>query len=101
VISSLKIRKGPLVDKKNLVGQIHNSMYQNIRKKGWVAPVDVLMDIGVLAKEHYENWRFGRGVPYLERACVVNLKQLSRIMHEIRAYATKNKLKPSWCFYRQ
>lgn len=30
------------MEKKNFIGQIHNSMYQNIKKKGWVAPVDVL-----------------------------------------------------------
>ncbi|MCL2300437.1 MAG: hypothetical protein FWC27_09880 [Firmicutes bacterium] len=89
------------MDTKNLKGQIHNAMYQSLCKKGWVAPVDVLMDIGVLRREHYENWRFGRGVPYLERACLVNLRQLSVIMSEIRAYARKNDLKPSWSCYHQ
>ena len=88
------------MDKKNLTGQIHNAMYQSIRKKGWVAPVDVLMDIGVLSKENYENWRFGR-IPFLEQVCQVNLRQLSRIMHEIRTYADKNGLKPSWTCYHQ
>lgn len=88
------------MDKKNIKGQIHNAMYQNIRKKGWVAPVDVLLDIGVLSKENYENWRGGK-VPFLEKVCQVNLKQLSEIMHEMRSYATKNNLKPSWTFYHQ
>lgn len=88
------------MDKKNLTGQIHNAMYQNIRKKGWAAPVDVLLDMGVLTKENYENWRFGR-IPFMEKACHANLRQLSGIMHEIRAYAVKNNLKPSWTFYHQ
>jgi len=88
------------MDKKNLTGQIHNAMYQNIRKKGWVAPVDVMMDIGVLSKEDYENWRFGH-IPFLEKVCQSNLRQLSGIMHEIRAYANKNGLKPSWTCYHQ
>ena len=88
------------MDKKNLTGQIHNAMYQNIRKKGWVAPVYVLLDIGVLSKESLENWRFGK-VPFLEKVCQANLRQLSGIMHEIRAYAVKNKLKPSWTSYHQ
>ena len=88
------------MDKKNLTGQVHNAMYQNIRKKGWVAPVDVLMEIGVLSKENYENWRFGR-IPFLEKVCQVNLRLLSGIMHEIRAYAGKNGLKPSWTCYHQ
>jgi len=89
-----------MMDTKNLTGQIHNAMYQNLRKKGWVAPVDVLMDIGILSKTDYENWRFGR-VPFLEKVCQANLRQLSGIMHEIRVYANKNGLKPSWTCYHQ
>jgi len=88
------------MDKKNLTGQVHNAMYQNIRKKGWAAPVDVLLDIGLLSKSDYENWRF-RKVPFLEKVCKANLRQLSGIMHEIRAYAVKNNLKPSWTLYHQ
>jgi hypothetical protein len=88
------------VDKKNLTGQIHNSLYQNICKKGWAAPVDVLLDIGVLTKESYEDWRHGR-VPYLEKVCRANLNQLSGIMREIQAYAAKSGLKASWTFYHR
>jgi len=88
------------MDKKNIKGQIHNAMYQNIRKKGYVSPIDVLTDIGVLSKQDYENWRFGK-VAYLERVCRVNLRMLSGIMREIRAYAAKNNLKPSWTSYHQ
>jgi hypothetical protein len=74
---------------KNIRGRIHNAMYQAICKKGWAAPVDVLVDVGVLLKENYENWRFGR-VPFLEKVCAANLRQLSEIMKEIRAYAVQN-----------
>ena len=84
----------------NLKGQIHNAMYQNICKKGWVSPVDVLMDIRVLSKDDYENWRFGR-VPFLEKVCQCNLRKLSEIMKEMRAYANKNELKASWTCYHQ
>jgi hypothetical protein len=88
------------MDKKNLRGQIHNSMYQNIQKKGFVAPVDVLMDIGVLSIKNYEDWRFGK-VAFLEKECRVSLHMLSEIMREIRAYAKDNHLKPSWTCYHQ
>lgn len=88
------------MDKQNIKGQIHNAMYQNIRKKGYVAPVDVLMDIGILSKQDYEDWRFGR-VVFLEKACKVNIRALSEIMKEIRMYAAKNNLKPSWTYYHQ
>jgi len=51
-----------------------------------VAPVDVLLGLGVLSQADYEDWRFGK-VPFLERVCKANLTQLARIMHEVRVYA--------------
>ena len=61
---------------------------------------DLLMEIGVLPKEKYEDWRRGR-IDYLERVCTVNLRKLSFIMREIRAYAQKSGLKPSVTIYKQ
>lgn len=75
-------------------------MYTLIRDKGGAAPVDVLMAVGVLSKADYENWRFGR-VDYLERVCKINLRKLSVINLEIRVYAQKHNLKPSWTDYRK
>lgn len=83
-----------------LIGKVHNSMYQQLKKDGVAVPVQVLMDVGVLAEKDYDNWRFGR-VDYLERVCKVNLHKLAHIMKEVRAYARKNSLKPSWTFYKQ
>ena len=88
------------MDNKNLKGQVHNAMYQNLRTKGWVAPVDILLGMGVLSQADYENWRFGK-VPFLERVCQANLTQLSRIMHEVRIYAMAHSLKTSWTCYHQ
>lgn len=31
-----------------LIGKVHNSVYQQCQKRGYVALVDVLMDVGVL-----------------------------------------------------
>lgn len=33
-----------------LIGKVHSSMYHQCQKRGYAAPVDVLMDIGVLPK---------------------------------------------------
>lgn len=88
------------MEKYNLKGQIYNAMYQNIRQKGYVAPVDILMDIGVLPKQNYEDWRFGK-VSFLEKVCNINLRALSEIMKEVRSYAAQNALKPSWTYYHQ
>lgn len=57
---------------KDLNGKIHSSMYHQCQERGYATPVDVLMDIGVLPKKKYEDWRFGR-VAYLESICTVNL----------------------------
>lgn len=86
------------MDNKNIAGQVHNAVYQNIQKKGYASSTDVLIFLGVLSKESYENWRFGK-VDYLERVCTVNLKKLSSIMREIRTYANKTGLKPSFTSY--
>lgn len=85
---------------KDLTGKIQDAVYQNIQRKGFVAPVDVLMDIGVLEKKDYDAWRRGQ-VPYLEKVCRVNLHKLSAIMHALRTCAAKNMLKPSWTYYHQ
>lgn len=84
----------------NIIGLVHNSMYQQLKKNGYAAPVQVLMDVGVLCKADYEKWRTGK-VDSLERVCSVNLSQLSAIMREIRSYARKNSLKESWTYYKK
>ena len=45
-----------------------NEVAENQRQqRGYIAPVDVLMEIGVLTEQNYEAWRFGK-VSYLEKA---------------------------------
>ena len=82
------------------IGKIHSSMERQCKARGYAAPVDVLMDAGVLSKQKYEDWRLGK-VPFLESVCMVNLHRLIFILHEMRVYARKNGLKPSFCYYRQ
>lgn len=83
-----------------LIGKVHSAMYHQCQNRGYAAPVDVLMDIGVLPKQKYEDWRFGC-VPYLEAVCTVNLRKLSFIMHQMRVYAKKSGLQPSFCYYKR
>lgn len=85
---------------KELIGRVHSSMYHQCQKRGYAAPVDVLMDIGALPKQKHEDWRYGH-LSYLEAACTINLKKLSLVMHEMRVYAQKNNLKPSFCYYKR
>ena len=94
------LKEGEQMNDKEIVGKVHNSMYHQLKTGGVAVPVQVLMDIGVLSKEDYEKWRYGK-VDYLERVCKINLRKLSSIMREVRVYAKKNSLKPSWTFYKQ
>ena len=66
-----------------------NEVAENQRqRRGYIAPVDVLMEIGVLTKQNYEAWRFGK-VSYLEKACTCNLNKLTKILKQIYKYAQK------------
>ncbi len=83
-----------------LTAKVNSAMYKQCRNRGYAAPVDVLLDIGVLTKQKYEDWRFGK-ITYLESVCNVSLRKLSLIMHRIRVYAKENNLKPSFCYYKR
>ena len=85
---------------KELISAVHSSMYHQCQSRGYAAPVDVLMDIGVLPKKKFEEWRYGK-VRYLESVCTVNLRKLSFIMSQMRSYAKKAEQKPSFCYYKQ
>lgn len=85
---------------REIATKVHSSMYHQCQKRGYATAVDVLMDLDILKKKHYEDWRHGRA-PYLERVCTVNLSKLTTILHEMRVYAGKANLKPSFCFYKQ
>ena len=85
---------------KELKQKVNTAIYTLLKEKGFVAPVDVLMTVGVLSSTDYERWRRGE-VDYLERVCKINLSKLSKINSEIRAYAKRNNLKVSWTFYNQ
>ena len=65
---------------RELTGKVHSAVYHQCQRRGYAAPVDVLMEIGVLPKEKYEDWRRGR-IDYLERVCTVNLRKLSFIRY--------------------
>ena len=78
--------------------KVNVAMFELMKSTGVIAPVDVLIGIGVLSKEDYERWRNGQ-VDYLERVCKANLRKLSTVMREMRAFAKKNELKASWTYY--
>lgn len=63
-----------------------------------VAPVDVLVRIGLLKQEHLEDWRQGR-VDYLERVIAGSLSRLSRLLRILSFHAHDLNLVPSATAY--
>jgi len=83
-----------------LIGKVHNAVYQQCNNRGYAAVVDVLVDVGVLTKTKVEEWRFGN-ISYLEAVCNCNLRQLNLILKEMRVYSEKSGYKPSFCYYKR
>jgi hypothetical protein len=63
-----------------------------------VAPVDVLVRMGLLSPQRLEDWRRGR-VPYLEKVIECNLTRLSRLLRILRFHVHDLKLVPSVTAY--
>lgn len=88
------------MNQEQLVSKVGSSMYHQINDVGYATAVKTLMDLQILSKEDYEKWRNGQ-VPYLEKVCKINLKKLVGVLQEMKRYAGKNDLKPSYTFYKQ
>jgi hypothetical protein len=71
-----------------------------LTKGNVVAPVDVLVGMGLLRPEHLGNWRRGR-LPYLERVINCNLTRLSRRLRILSFHAHDLNLKPSATVYNR
>lgn len=63
-----------------------------------VAPVDVLIGMGLLAPQQLEDWRRGR-VPFLEGVIDCNLTRVSRLLRILRFHVHDLKLEPSITVY--
>lgn len=66
--------------------------------KGYIAPVDVLVAMGMLTREDSERWR-RREVPCLEGVMRGSLGSISFVMRTLIANSQRGNLKPSWTAY--
>ena len=48
---------------KELIGKVHSSVYHQCQQRGYAAPVDVLMEIGVLPKQNMRTGGSGGRLP--------------------------------------
>ena len=74
--------------------RIEHVVAEQLAKGNGVAPVGVLVGMGLLRPEHLADWRRGR-VTYLESVINCNLSSLSRLLRILRFHAHDLNLKPS------
>lgn len=86
------------MNRQELSKKVENTAHRLLAEKGYVSPVDLLMDLQILSLDKYEAWRRGQ-VPCLERVCHANLSRLSFVMKELRTFAKNNGLKASQTAY--
>jgi hypothetical protein len=84
----------------DLEKEVKRLVHLNRYEKGYVCPVDILMQLDYLSKNDYENWRFGRA-DYLEKVCKINLRKLTLINKLIRKHSKDLGLKESWTAYNK
>ncbi len=80
--------------KGKLYGPVSRAVAELMQDGEIVCPVNVLLRMGRLTKQKYEDWRFGR-VAYLERVIVGNLSQANRVLRILRCHAESLRLTPS------
>lgn len=69
-----------------------------LQDHGYVAPVDVLVEMGWLGPVHRDHWRQGR-IPYLELVVQVGLGKISTAMRALPRWAQEQGLQPSETSY--
>lgn len=82
------------------IQKIRNSVYMQVKTRGFATIVDTFMDIGILEEKQYEMWKRGQ-VPYLEKVCLGNLNKLSDVIKEIYNWAKHLDLKESFTYYKK
>jgi hypothetical protein len=69
-----------------------------LARSKFVAPVDVVVELGRLTPKALEDWRRGR-IPYLEKVVSGNLSRLSKLLRILRFHAHELNLVPSITVY--
>lgn len=88
------------MNNQELENKVHSAAEHILSKENYISSIGLLLQLGILKKEDYEEWRKGK-IPYLEKVCHVNLNKLSTIMAELRHIARERNLKPSETAYKK
>jgi hypothetical protein len=87
------------MNRQELQKKVKQIVHQLAYEKGYVSPVDMLLNMEKITPKLVEEWRFGR-VPYLERVMHGNLSQLNFILGEFREVARDLGLQESQTSYK-
>jgi len=82
----------------SLYPRIERSVATILQNGKVVAPIEVLIGMGLLKPNHLDDWRRGR-VPYLEKVINCNLSRLFKLLRILRFHAHDLNLKPSTTAY--
>ena len=88
------------MNNQELIKKTQTLLDKQVKERGYATVVDILLELGYLSKQNYENWRYGR-IPYLEKVCTANLNKLNLILRTAHSYATKQNYKKSITFYKK
>lgn len=85
---------------KQLKEKTRKSFNNLLDEKSYVTPIDVLIEIGSLSKNEYENWRWGK-IRCLEQVIKMNLRKVNLCINEIKNIGNEKNLKSSKTVYNQ
>ncbi|MEK4302362.1 hypothetical protein MKY30_23675 [Oceanobacillus sp. FSL W8-0428] len=80
-------------------GKIYKNASAELRDKGYISPINVLVQMDRLTVKQVEGWRFKR-INYLEGAINLNLAKLKHFLQGFKKYAKEHHLKPSVTVYK-
>ena len=82
----------------SLFPRIERAVAAILKTSKVVTPIDVLVGMQLLTREHVRDWRHGR-IDYLERVINCNLTRLSRLLRILRFHVHDLNLVPSTTVY--
>jgi hypothetical protein len=97
--SSVKITKSKF-KKDKLYPKVTAAVHKILKGGRVVTPVGVMMEMGYLRKDQFEDWRFGR-VSCLERVISCNLSKAQRVLMILKYHSQECGLKQSSTIYKK
>ena len=82
----------------DLNNKVKELVQTQIKSKGFVCMIDILLGLDYLTKKDLEAWRFEK-IEYLEKVCMVNLGKITSIYKMMKSSALELKLSPSFTGY--